>query len=176
MKVTTTPLPGVTIVDLEYLTDDRGFFARTFCQREFAAAGLATDFVQTSISYNRQRATLRGLHYQDDPFQEEKVVRCTRGAVFDVAVDLRTASPTYGQWTSIELTAENRRALYIPTGCAHGFETLVDDTELLYLISQFYQPKLARGIRWDDPAIGVVWPIADPLLSPRDASHPLLKL
>lgn len=148
------------MITMEQVEDERGSFGRTFCRREFALAGLVTDFVQHSISENRRKGTLRGLHYQDEPAVEVKVVQCVRGAIYDVIVDLRPRSETYGHWAGFELSAENRQLLYIPAGFAHGFLTLEDDTAVQYLISEYYAPGLARGVRWDDPAFGIRWPLA----------------
>jgi dTDP-4-dehydrorhamnose 3,5-epimerase len=172
MRFTPSDLADIVIVDVEPHVDGRGLFARTFCEAEFAAAGLPTRFVQSSVSFNTRRGTLRGLHYQAPPKPEAKLVRCTRGTIHDVVVDLRPSSATFLRWISVELTAENRRALYIPGGCAHGFQTLTDDAEVLYLMTEFYAPELARGVRWNDPVFGVEWPIADPRLSERDATYP----
>jgi dTDP-4-dehydrorhamnose 3,5-epimerase len=172
MRFTPSGLPDTVIVDIEGHVDQRGLFARTFCEEEFAAAGLPTRFVQSSVSFNTRRGTLRGLHYQAPPKSEGKVVRCTRGAIQDVVIDLRPASVTFLRWIAVELTAENRRALYIPPGCAHGFQTLSDDSEVLYLMTEFYAPEMARGVRWNDPVFGIDWPIADPTMSERDASYP----
>jgi dTDP-4-dehydrorhamnose 3,5-epimerase len=169
---TALPLPGAFRLEPELVPDERGFFARLWCADEFAAQGLRTDFVQSSVSFNRSRGTLRGLHYQLPPHAETKVVRCIRGAVFDCLVDLRPDSPTYRHWHSCELSAENRHSLYIPEGVAHGFQTLVDDTELLYEITAAYAPAAARGIRWNDPAFAIEWPMAEPILSARDQSYP----
>lgn len=175
MKFTACPIPGVFVIDIEPLADDRGFFARTFCTAEFAAKGLARTFVQCSVSQNRRRGTLRGLHFQAAPKPEAKVVRCTMGRLFDVAVDTRRASPTFGRWFGVELSADNRRALYLPEGVAHGFQTLSDDCEVFYLISEMYHADLSVGVRWDDPAIGVAWPLPEQaILSPRDQGLPLL--
>ena len=167
-----TKIEGVWMVDLEPIEDERGWFARTHCAETFASRGLVSRFSQCSASYNRRRGTLRGLHFQASPAEEAKLVRCVRGAMFDVAVDIRPNSPTCGQWVSAELTAENHRALLIPEGCAHGFQTLVDDTELFYQISIPYAPALSKGIRWDDPDIGVAWPIGNPTMSERDRALP----
>jgi dTDP-4-dehydrorhamnose 3,5-epimerase len=172
MRFTPSDLADIVIVDVEPHVDGRGLFARTFCEAEFAAAGLPTRFVQSSVSFNTRRGTLRGLHYQAPPKPEAKLVRCTHGTIHDVVVDLRPSSATFLRWISVELTAENRRALYIPGGCAHGFQTLTDDAEVLYLMTEFYAPELARGVRWNDPVFGVEWPIADPRLSERDATYP----
>ncbi len=169
-----TPLAGACVVELEPVADDRGFFARAFCREEFEAHGLNPQLAQSNISFNRRRGTLRGLHYQAAPYAEAKLVRCTQGAIWDVIVDLRADSPSYKRWHAVELSAENRRALYVPEGFAQGFQTLADDSEVLYLMSQFYRPDAARGLRWDDPALGIAWPIADPQLSDRDRSLPRL--
>lgn len=163
-----TPLPGVWLVLPEPREDARGFFARTWCAREFAALGLVDRWVQSSVSYNRRRGTLRGLHFQRAPYEEVKLVRCTMGAIHDVVVDLRRDSPTFKQHVAVELTAENRKMLYIPGGCAHGFQTLQDATEVFYEMSQFYAPDHAEGVRWNDPAFGIAWPDDRPTLSERD--------
>jgi dTDP-4-dehydrorhamnose 3,5-epimerase len=168
-----TKLPGVFIVEVQRLEDDRGFFGRSFCRREFAGRGLNPEVAQCNISFNRDTGTLRGMHYQAAPHAEEKVVRCTRGSLYDVIVDLRTESPTYKQWIAVELTGENRRMLYIPKGFAHGFQTLVDNTEIFYQMSEFYHPESACGVRWNDPAFGIQWPIEDRvILSDRDRYWP----
>ncbi|MFZ2279688.1 MAG: dTDP-4-dehydrorhamnose 3,5-epimerase [Prosthecobacter sp.] len=173
MKFSPTKIQGCFIVDIEPRTDDRGFFARSFCRREFAEQDLCTEFVQANISFNHEAGTLRGMHWQDAPHAEVKVVRCTRGIVFDVALDLRRESPTYLQWTGVELSAENARSLYIPQGCAHGYLTLTPDAEMHYLVSAFYAPTHDRGARWDDPAFGIQWPNTPRrILSARDESHP----
>lgn len=171
-----TKLAGVFIIEPEPATDERGAFARTFCAREFAERGLNPSIVQCSASFNAKKGTLRGLHYQAMPHAEDKLVRVTAGAIYDVAVDLRAGSKTYGQWVSAELTAENRRMLYIPKGCAHGFQTLRDATEVFYQIGQFYEPASARGLKWDDAELGIEWPEpAAPILSARDATFPSLR-
>lgn len=167
-----TELPGVVIVDLERREDDRGFFARAWCRREFAAAGLPDDLAQCSLSRTRRRGTLRGLHYQGPPHEEDKLVRCVRGAVYDVALDLRRRSPAYLRHVAVELSAENGRALLIPRGCAHGFQTLADDTDVFYQMSAYFAPDAARGVRWNDPAFAIPWPIPDPILHRRDADYP----
>jgi len=169
-----TQLDGAFVVEPEPVRDDRGFFARSFCQNEFRARGLDPAVAQCNISFNSRRGTLRGLHFQVKPHEEAKLVRCTRGAIWDVIVDLREVSPTRYQWFSVDLSADNHRALYVPPGFAHGFQTLVDDSEVLYLMSEFYHPESARGLRWDDPAFGISWPYADPVISSRDRSYPLL--
>lgn len=172
MRFTPTPLPGVYVIDLEYLEDGRGFFARSWCREEFARRGLNAELAQCNVSFNRLRCTLRGLHYQADPHAEAKLVRVTRGAAYDVAADLRPWSPTYLRWFAAELTADNRRALYVPGGCAHGFQTLTDDTEVFYQMSEVYRPEAARGVRWDDPALGVAWPDLERVMSERDRGYP----
>jgi dTDP-4-dehydrorhamnose 3,5-epimerase len=167
-----TKLEGVYIIEVEKGEDGRGFFARTFCQHEFEAHGLNPRVAQCNTSFNKKKGTLRGMHYQVAPYAEDKVVRCTAGAIYDVAVDLRPDSLTYKRWMAVELTEDNRRALYIPAGCAHGFQTLVDDAEVYYQISEFYHPEAAKGIRWDDPTFGVQWPLREgPILSERDRSY-----
>jgi dTDP-4-dehydrorhamnose 3,5-epimerase len=172
MRFTAAALPGLIIVDLSVMSDDRGYFARTFCAEEFAAAGLPTVFPQCNTSFNLARGTLRGLHWQANPYPEGKLVRCTRGMILDVTVDLRPESPTCRRWFGIELSAEDGRALYIPPGFAHGFQTLADETEVFYQMSESYRRDLSRGGRWDDPAFGIDWPIRNPILSPRDAAYP----
>ena len=172
MIFTPTPLAGAMVIDLKRIEDERGFFARTWCAREFAAHGLETRVAQSSVSYTRRRGTLRGMHYQVPPHEETKLVRCLRGGIYDVIIDLRPSSATFGQHLALELTAENRTALYIPKGFAHGLQTLADDTEVFYQMSEFYTPASSRGVRWDDPAFGVHWPIPDPILLERDARYP----
>lgn len=175
MKLVETTLPGVYVVEPELVEDERGFFARIFDARAFDERGLVAAVAECSVSFNRSRLTLRGLHYQRAPHEEAKLVRCVRGVVYDVAVDLRPDSPTYLRWTASELSAENRLALYLPPGCAHGYLTLADGCELLYQISERYEPASSAGVRWDDPAIGVEWPAAPAVISPRDGSFPLLE-
>lgn len=167
-----TAIDGVCVVMPERFEDERGFFARTWDATEFDAQGLDGTPAQTSISYNRVRGTMRGLHYQVAPHEETKLVRCTAGAIFDVAVDLRAASPTFRDWFGVELSAENRLALYVPEGCAHGFLTLVDDVEVSYQISARHVPEAARGVRFDDPAFGVAWPESVVVVNERDRSYP----
>lgn len=174
MKFSPTKLPGVWIVDLEKHEDERGFFARTWCRREFEERGLNPNLVQCSVSFNRKKGTLRGMHYQIAPHAESKLVRCTRGAIYDVAVDLRTTATTYKEWIPVELTAKNNRALYIPGGFAHGFQTLEDNTEVFYQMSEFYFPELSHGILYSDSAMAISWPIANPILSERDRAFPCL--
>lgn len=176
MKVTATEIPGVLLVAAEPVRDERGAFSRLSCERELAAHGANGHFVQTSLSSNLRAGTLRGLHFQRAPFAEEKLVRCLRGAAYDVVVDLRQGSPTRLRWLAVELTPGNGLAVYVPKGCAHGFMTLSDDTELLYQITEEYQAEAAAGIRWDDPAVGIRWPAPGPVvISPRDASYPRLE-
>lgn len=166
-----TEIPGVVVVEPNRVRDERGFFARSFCADTFAAEGLATTLVQANVSFNERRGTLRGMHYQAEPRPEPKLVRCTRGAIYDVAVDLRRDSPAYCRWTACELTADNHRALYVAPGCAHGFLTLEDATEVFYLMGERYDAELARGVRWDDPAFAIEWPEPPALLSERDAGY-----
>jgi dTDP-4-dehydrorhamnose 3,5-epimerase len=172
MRFTETSIPGVWIVDLEPVHDERGFFARTWCPDELGANGLDPALAQCSISFTRHPGTLRGMHYQEAPHAEVKLVRCTRGTVYDVALDLRPGSATFRQWTATELSGENRRALYIPEGCAHGLQTLEPDCEVLYHISTPHTPGAAKGVRWDDPAFDIRWPLPHPTLSDRDRSWP----
>jgi dTDP-4-dehydrorhamnose 3,5-epimerase len=167
-----TGLQGAYVIEPEPALDERGLFARTYCEREFAARGIRARFVQCSTSFNRRRDTLRGMHYQAEPAAEEKLVRCTRGAIFDVIVDLRPGSVTRLKWFAVELTADNRRSLYVPKNFAHGFKTLADDSEIYYEISAFYEPAAARGLRWNDPAVGIEWPGGSPIMSERDAGYP----
>jgi dTDP-4-dehydrorhamnose 3,5-epimerase len=167
-----TTIPGAYVLELEPRTDERGFFARTWCRHEFTRLGLEPELAQCSLSHNYRVGTLRGMHYQGKPHEEAKLVRCTAGAIFDVLLDLRPASPTYLRWFAAELTADNRKSLYVPKGVAHGFQTLVDNTEVFYQISEPYYPDLACGVRWDDSAFGIRWPLPDPILSPRDRSYP----
>jgi len=171
MKFHSTQLSGVWFIEPESLVDERGFFARTWCLNEFARHGLSTDLAQCSVSFNVHAGTLRGLHFQRPPHAETKVVRCTRGAIWDVAVDLRPDSVTYCQWYAAELSADNHRMLYIPEGFAHGFQTLSADSEVLYQISTPYHGPSAAGVRWDDAAFGIQWPqAAKRVMSPRDAA------
>lgn len=167
-----TPIPGTYRIEPERFEDERGFFARTWCRREFEEAGLNPDLVQCSISFNARAGTLRGLHYQAAPHQEAKLVRCTMGAIHDMVLDLRPDSPAYLQSYGTVLSAENRQMLYIPEGCAHGFLTLQDETEVLYQMSEFYAPDAACGVRWDDPAFGIEWPGDVQVISERDRSYP----
>jgi len=175
MIFTETALPGVLTVDIERLADERGFFARTYCSEEFAARASSPELRQCSVSYNARRGTLRGLHLQAPPHQEHKLVRCTAGSVFDVVVDARPESPHHRRWVSVQLTAENRRGVFIPPGFAHGFMTLSEDAEVYYMISVPHAPAHARGLRWNDPALGIRWPMPPTVISPRDADYPLLE-
>jgi dTDP-4-dehydrorhamnose 3,5-epimerase len=174
MRFTACPIDGARLVEPEAVCDERGFFARSHGVTEFAAHGLDGVFRQSSISFNARRGTLRGMHYQLAPHEETKLVRCTAGAVFDAIVDLRPASASFRRWFGTELSAANRRALYVPAGCAHGFLTLTDAAEILYMISADHVPGAGRGLRWDDPAIGIAWPFTPTTLAPRDAAYPLL--
>lgn len=170
----TTELTGCYVIGLEPISDDRGFFARSFCGREFGERGLATNWAQTNVLWSPRLHTLRGLHYQTAPSLEAKLVRCTAGAIYDVVVDLRPDSETYLRWTGAVLTAENRSMMYAPEGCAHGFLTLTDDTEVTYDASAFFDPASVRGVRWDDPAIGITWPAPPAVISEADRTRPSL--
>ncbi len=173
MRFEATPLPGVWVIDLDRLGDERGWFARTFDAEEFEARGLNSTVVQCNASFNARSGTLRGLHYQAEPHGESKLVRCVRGAIFDVAVDLRPNSPTRCRWHGTELNADSGRAFYIPAGLAHGFQTLTDDCDVLYQMGHRYVPDAARGVRWDDPAFAIEWPSpgGERIISERDASY-----
>lgn len=173
MIFTEANLPGAFIIDLQPLEDERGFFARAWSQTEFRDHGLADRIVQCNVSYNRRRGTLRGMHYQAAPHEEAKLIRCTKGSLYDVIIDLRPTSPTHMKWAGVELTADNRRMLYVPEGFAHGYQTLQDDTEALYQVSEFYTPEAERGVRWDDPSFAIVWPsVEERTISKKDASWP----
>lgn len=167
-----TKLPGVFVVDLEPREDSRGFFARAWCEHEFEEHGLETRLVQCNVSFNHRRGTVRGMHFQFPPHEEVKLVRCTRGAVYDALVDLRPESPAYLDWVGVELTADNRRMVYVPAGVAHGYQTLVDGTETFYQVSEFYAPEAEGGVRFDDPAFAVDWPLPAQVISDKDASWP----
>jgi dTDP-4-dehydrorhamnose 3,5-epimerase len=169
---TETTLKEAFLIEPERREDERGFFARTWCQREFESHGLHKKWVQCNISFNKKKGTLRGMHYQVPPYEEAKLVRCTRGAIFDVIIDLRLQSPSFKQWVALELTADNRRMLYIPEGFAHGFQTLTDETEIFYQMSQFYAPAHANGVRWDDPVFNITWPADERTISEQDRSYP----
>jgi dTDP-4-dehydrorhamnose 3,5-epimerase len=172
MRFEATPLAGAWVIELEPHADERGFFARTFCAREFADHGLPTTFPQSNLSRNATAGTLRGMHFNTAAHAESKVVRCVQGAIHDVIIDLRADSATYRQWFAVELTAASGRSLFVPEGLAHGFLTLVDETDVEYQMGAFYAPEAARGLRWDDPAIGVEWPREPVVMSPRDATYP----
>jgi dTDP-4-dehydrorhamnose 3,5-epimerase len=173
MKFREMPLPGVWLIESDRLSDERGWFLRMFDREEFRARGLDPEVIQCNASYNARRDTLRGMHYQAGPHGESKLVRCVRGAVFDVVVDLRLSSSTLGRWHGVELSAENGYALYIPAGLAHGYQTLTDDCELIYQMGHRYVPEAARGVRFDDPAFGIEWPVphGERIVSERDASY-----
>jgi dTDP-4-dehydrorhamnose 3,5-epimerase len=169
---TETKLAGAFVIELERYTDERGFFARTFCQQEFEAHGLKAQVAQCNVSFNKRKGTLRGMHYQAAPFTEAKLVRCTLGSIYDVIIDLRPASATFKRHFAMELTAENRRMLYIPEDFAHGFQTLEDDTEVFYQMAQRYSAEHARGVRWNDPAFGIEWPKGERIIIERDQNYP----
>ena len=171
MTVNETKLPSVFELQVDPHCDERGFFARTWCRREFDALGLNPNLAQCSISFNTRKGTLRGMHYQAAPFPEAKLVRCTMGAIYDVVVDLRPQSPTFKQWSASVLTSANRNMLYVPEGCGHGFLTLEDNTEVLYQISEVYHPDLSRGVRWNDPAFNIAWPGDVAVMSERDRTY-----
>lgn len=175
MRFTEAPIAGVFVVDIEPRTDDRGFFSRTYCMREFESQGLTARLVQTNLSYNYTAGTLRGMHMQVAPAQESKLVRCTRGAIHDVIVDMREESDTYLRHFGVDLTAENHRALFVPEGFAHGYLTLADDAEVEYHVSEFYTPEAERGFRHDDPAFGIKWPRQVTQVSAKDAAWPLIR-
>jgi dTDP-4-dehydrorhamnose 3,5-epimerase len=175
MKFTETPLKGAFVMDLEKRGDDRGFFARFFCEREYQQHGLDHKIVQANTSFSKYRGTLRGMHYQLAPKGEDKIVRCLRGALLDVIIDLRPDSPTFKKHFKIELTAENRSMLYVPKGFAHGFITLTEDTEAFYLVTEFYAPECERGVRWNDPQFGISWPMEPVVISDKDRAHPDFK-
>lgn len=172
MKFSETPLSGVWLIEPERIEDERGFFARVFDADEFAPRDMHTFWAQCSISFNHKAGTLRGMHWQDEPFAEVKLVRCTRGAIYDVALDLRPNSPTFKQSFAVELSAENRQMLYIPQGCAHGFQTLQDNSEVFYQISTFYHAPSARGVRFDDPAFSIKWPLPVSVIAEKDRMFP----
>lgn len=174
MRFTPVNLAGAYVVEIEPHHDDRGFFARSWCTQEFIVHGLDSRLAQCNVSFNRKRGTLRGMHFQAAPHGEAKLVRCTRGTIHDVIVDLRPHSPTFRQWQGFELSATNHRALYIPEDFAHGFQTLEDDCEVFYQMSNAYTPSASRGLRWDDPALAISWPVTEPVLSDRDRSYALL--
>lgn len=172
MKFTPTNIQDVFIVELEKREDDRGFFARGFCQREFEDHGMIPDVVQANISYNKYKGTLRGMHYQVSPCEETKFLRCTKGSVYDVIIDMRPESKTYKKWIGVELTDKNYKMLYVPRNFAHGFQTLEDETEVMYLVSEFYAPETERGVRYNDPTFMIQWPLAVAQISDKDAGWP----
>lgn len=174
MKFNPTRLEGLWRLELELREDDRGFLARTYCDQEFGAHGLNTRWPQCNLTLTKQRGMIRGMHFQSEPKPEIKLIRCAAGAIFDVLVDVRRDSRTFGQWEGFELTAGNHRMLYVPGGFAHGFQCLTENCEVFYQMSEFYQPELARGLRWNDPQVGIRWPLANPVLSERDRHLPLL--
>ncbi len=174
MKFTPTTLSGVWLIELELREDERGFLARTFCEKEFGALGLNTHWPQCNLTLTNKSGMIRGMHFQAEPKPEIKLIRCAAGKIFDVIVDVRRDSPTFGKWEGFELSAENRRQLYVPGGFAHGFQCLADHSEVFYQMSEFYFPELARGLRWNDPTVGIVWPLAAACLNDRDRQLPLL--
>jgi dTDP-4-dehydrorhamnose 3,5-epimerase len=176
MRFTETKLTGAYLIDLERREDSRGYFARTFCSREFEEHGLSSKVVQCNVAFNHRKGTVRGLHYQAEPASEVKLVRCLRGAIYDVIVDLRPESPTYRQHLGVQLTAENALQLFIPEGFGHGYQTLTPEAELMYLTSEFHAPACERGIRYNDPALGIQWPLPVTILSEKDACWPLLEM
>lgn len=175
MEFLQTKVPGVFEVRIQPKSDERGFFARTWCQQEFEAQGLEGKLVQCSLSFNRRKGTLRGLHYQVAPHEEAKLIRCTQGAVYDVVLDLRRESPTFKNWVAVELTSEKCNMIYVPRGCAHGFLTLKDECEVCYQMSEFQHIESARGVRWDDPAFQITWPAKVEVISERDGTYPDFK-
>ncbi|MGI0483655.1 dTDP-4-dehydrorhamnose 3,5-epimerase [Geminocystis sp. CENA526] len=173
MKFIETPLKGSYIIEIEHISDHRGFFARSWCEKEFRDHGLNPNLVQCNISFNAKKGTLRGMHYQIKPHEEAKLVRCTNGAIYDVIIDIRPQSSTFKQWFGVELTAKNYKMLYIPEGFAHGFETLEDDTEVFYQMSEFYHSECARGVRWNDPSFHIEWLLTENLIiSEKDQNYP----
>jgi len=172
MKFVETELKGAFIIEPEILEDERGLFARTWCRKEFEQQGFNPNVNQCNISFNRKKGTLRGMHYQASPFEEAKLVRCTMGSIYDVVIDIRPDSKTFKQWIAVKLSDENRKMFYIPEGFAHGFLTLVDRVEVFYQMSEFYTPRYARGIRWNDPAFGIVWQDDVKVISERDNQYP----
>ena len=172
MNFTEIGLAGAYVIDLNQLRDERGFFARGYCSKEFEAQGLASRVVQSNVSFNLKKATLRGMHYQVTPYEETKLVRCTRGAIYDVIIDLRPQSKTFQKWFGVELTEDNYRMLYVPEGFAHGFETLADRSEVVYHVSEFYTPNAEQGIRYNEPAFGIRWPLEVQVISEKDKNWP----
>jgi dTDP-4-dehydrorhamnose 3,5-epimerase len=174
MKLSKTSLAGLWVIDLELREDERGFLARTFCENEFSAQGLNTRWPQCNLTLTKSRGMIRGMHFQSSPRAEIKLIRCSAGAIFDVAVDVRPNSPTFGKWEGFELNSQNRRMLYIPGGFAHGFQCLSDNSEVFYQMSEFFFADLSRGVRWNDPTVEIKWPLPEPSLSERDKNLPLL--
>ena len=175
MKFHKTKINGLYVIELEPYIDERGYFVRVFCKKEFAKIGLKFEIVQINRSSNLKKGTLRGMHFQKPPKAEDKIVQCLKGAIYDVAIDLRQGSKTFGQWIAVELTEENRKMFFIPKGFAHGFQSLRDNSEILYFMSEFYSPEQVRGVRWDDPFFNIKWPIENPILSERDKNWSLIK-
>ena len=173
MIFATTYITGAFIIKPELLEDERGFFARTWCKQEFKERGLNSQLVQCNISFNVKKGTVRGMHYQAAPYAEAKLVRCTMGAIYDVILDMRPESDTFKKWVAVELTAENRWALYIPEGVAHGFQTLEDNAEVFYQMAEFYHSECARGVRWNDPTFGIKWPLSVDVIAVKDNAYPL---
>lgn len=176
MRFIPLELKAAYVIEFEPINDHRGFFARTFCQKEFEKKGLVGNFVQCNVAWNKAKGTLRGMHWQAAPYSEVKLVRCSRGAIYDVIIDLRPESTTYCKWVAVELTSDNKKMLYVPEGFAHGYQTLEPDTEVSYLVSSFYTPEAQRAVRWNDPAFGIRWPVLgpevpEPILSEKDRSH-----
>ncbi|MDG1693893.1 MAG: dTDP-4-dehydrorhamnose 3,5-epimerase [Porticoccaceae bacterium] len=169
MNFKETEIQGLYLVDLQQISDDRGFFARAFCKEEFAEIGLESEVLQANMSFSKNAGTLRGMHYQKNPYQETKLIRCIRGSIYDVVIDLRKDSPSYGDWYGVELNDKNRTALMVPKDFAHGFITLQDDTEVMYLVSQSYVPGAEMGIRWNDPRFAISWPVEPTVISSKDA-------
>jgi dTDP-4-dehydrorhamnose 3,5-epimerase len=172
VRIRETELGGLFVLDLDQRSDERGYFARTFCAQEFATAGLPTHFVQCNVSVNHRKGTLRGMHFQRAPSPEGKLVTCTRGRIYDVVVDIRRDSPSFRKWAGFELSEKNKTLLYIPPGFAHGFQTLEDETDVFYQMTEFYRPELADGVRWDDPAFAISWPLPVSTISEKDRSLP----
>jgi dTDP-4-dehydrorhamnose 3,5-epimerase len=172
VKFIETPLDGAYIIEIEAIEDERGSFARSWCQKEFVEHGLNSRIVQCNISFNKKRGTLRGMHFQVEPFAEAKLVRCTRGAIYDVIINLRENSNSLKKWFAVELNESNQRMLYIPKGFAHGFQTLEDNTEVFYQMSEFYYPEYSRGLRWDDPFFSIKWPDGERIISKKDQEYP----
>ncbi|MEN4006854.1 MAG: dTDP-4-dehydrorhamnose 3,5-epimerase [Methanobacteriaceae archaeon] len=176
MKFVETKLKNAYIIELERLEDERGFFARSFCQQEFEEHGLNFLIAQCNISFNKKRGTLRGMHYQVAPYEEAKLVSCIKGEIYDVIIDLRPDSPTYCQWVAVELSSEDYKILYVPEGFVHGFQTLEDNTTVYYQMSEFYHPESARGMRWDDKAFSIEWPIPNPIMSEKDKNFQFIEI